>query len=928
MRKLLLFISSFLGLTGLVQASNYYDSPNVSTPSAFANMGLAGTFNFYSSTIPSQRTAPPLVISSTGGIYAPTYLGIEVSTGNFRTYVKTSSLTVTGNVLAVRYFGDGSGLYNLSTGSLPNSFSLATDTTTLLTFIQSTAAALNVLRTSVFSTYTALTSTGVQVSNYITSNNSTMTAVSISTTNVYNALVSTGLYLSALWSSALSSYTALTSTGITLSNFMGSTNSTMTAIRQSTATLQLATSSLQGITTALTLSTTTLGMSTSTLLSLVNNITLSISTIPTRIDQLQVFASTGQSVNAALSASTTTAGTRLLNGAITVYNNGFLVGNITTLAMGSNMSASATGSTVTVISVSTIVVSPNPIQFMVNGDTRTFVSISTINFPITEFNISTGGQNGSSVTITVSGSSHTWTAWQSFSSITAIIASINTDLFVGGNVRVSGDITSSGTLTSISLSSYPLITLIQSNQVWQMTTRSIPGTGDTMLVFKDASRGYERLQVELSSGLVSVGGNATGGLNDWQPSSSTAKFTVVGGSMAVVGTNARLLVAGAIQSASGGFVFPDGTTQTTAVNATSVGGGGVFIASGAKQFQQPVSTIVFTGPLVSSIAYQNTIATITLQLPTYVQLGSAVIVGPLNVWGQITSTTGFQVPVGTVTTGLELGAGTALAPTLYQTGFQGTGWFNDGTEGFAYTFLKSKVLNLTSGLFMSPNRGIFLSSGSQANPSLAFGYCLTCGIYLDTTTLSIVATSSINIVGGGMNLSGNLYLDSPNSIGSLGRFISGGYFRNVTVLTTLNVLGSGGYSQFTGSIAVRPGTTPDTPDYALHIQNRSFGVTGGSVTVTGGVSASTYTVNGTSIFTSSFSATQFDGYTLWSGSGTLTSGASTIVSIPSQSSVWAPQAWEMQSASKTLRVDDWVSSFTITNTGTITQKYWSRWIGR
>lgn len=542
MRKFLVISGILTVLAGKAWAGTFYDSAQISTPSPLANMGLAGTFNFYASTLPGGKTNPPLIIGSTWGVYAPGGLGIEMSTGTFRQWVRSASMTATGQIAASTFKGDGSGLFNLSTGSMINVAGIAQDTTTLYTQIQSTGISLSRLYVSLASTYTALRSTGVALSNFIGSANSTMSALSVSTASLYSMLKSTGVSLSALWSSALSSYTALTSTAVQLSNFMTSANSTMTALSASTTTLRLATGTLQGITSALTVSTTTLGTSTATLKARMDSFATTNASVSVRIDQLNVFASTGQSVIAALGQSTTAIGIRLSSGAVGVYSNSTFIGNASVLNLGSNLIGSAIGSTITIVAITTTPLSGQTI--VISSGANFFTAVSSMVFPTTDFTI---GVVGSSINITITGTTHTFTAAQVITSATITDATVINDVKVGRHIFVDGNISSSGTISSVSLSTYPIFSLLKGNQVWQFTTRDITGTGDQMLVIKDASRGFERLQIELSSGLFSVGGGTIDGLNSTTPSS---KLDVVGGSVTIRGVGAGLNVLGEIKASS------------------------------------------------------------------------------------------------------------------------------------------------------------------------------------------------------------------------------------------------------------------------------------------------------------------------------------------------------------------------------------------
>lgn len=573
MKKILAVLTVTLGtMAGMARAGTFYDSPVQSTGSGLANMGLAGTFNFYASS--RNHSAPPLVIGTTNGIYAPTFLGIEMATGTFRNWVKSSSITSSGQIAAATFKGDGSGLFNLSTGGIVDAAAVAAATTTLYTQLSSTGVSLSRLWSSSLSTWTALVSTGVTMSNFITSTNSTMTVVRASTSSIYINLTSTGISLSRLWTSAFSTYTALVGTGTALTAFQNSANSTMTALSASTTTLRMATSTLQGITTALTVSTTTLGTSTATLKSRLDEFIVKSATVQTRIDQLQVFASTGQQVIRALSNSTATIRTSISSGVVGLYDSGgTFLANVTTIRLGNNLIATVNGiagATATIVAVTTTPTNSGifRIYTIVDSDTSTQVQVSTINLQTNEFTREVGGVDSGSQTWRISNATHVFTAIQTFSSATATSLTVFGDLKGGSNATFPGTVSGSQ-LTTINLSTYPIVNLIDGNQNWQVTTRNLDGgTFNRMFVIADASGGLERFQIEKSSGLVAVGGDIVGGLNSNTFPPGSAKFTVHGGSLAVTGGGARIFVQGLIQSASG-FIFPDGSTQTIAANLTN-----------------------------------------------------------------------------------------------------------------------------------------------------------------------------------------------------------------------------------------------------------------------------------------------------------------------------------------------------------------------
>lgn len=586
-----IFLVALIVISGLsiARAGTLYDSPNIATnpansPPPLGNMGLAGTFNFYASTLTGGKTNPPLSIGTTQGIYAPFNLGIEMATGTFRTWIKSASGTISGQFQAGTFRGDGSGLFNLSTGGVLNPIAVAADTTTIYNQLRSTSIALSQFSGSVLSTYTALTSTGIYLYQLAVAANSTMTALSVSSASLYQNLSSTGVSLSRLWTSALSSWTALNSTGIAFSNYVGSANSTMTALSISTNTLRIATSTLQGITSALTVSTGTLSTSTDTLKSRLDAFLIVNSSVQTRIDQLQVHTSTAQQVILALGQSTTTAGMRLSSGAVSVYSGGSFLGNATTLNLGTNLFGTISGSTVTLIAITTVSVSATGrTAIFLDNSTISYITVSSLNILTTEFGFSTGGISGSSITLTISNATHTFTAAQYFSSATAGSLGLFGALTSNSNAVFDGSITSSGGITSISLSTYPTIILTASDQVWTFTTRTT--LLDKFFVLKDNTNGRERLQINVSSGNFAIGGDTTTGLNGTSP---TSKLDVVNGSVTVRGTGAGLIVAGSIRSQSVGFVFPDGTTQNT--SATS---GGIIFATDTSRLG---STATWTAP--------------------------------------------------------------------------------------------------------------------------------------------------------------------------------------------------------------------------------------------------------------------------------------------------------------------------------------------
>lgn len=830
MKRVLMLSFILATFAKTVHAGAFYDSPQVSTPSPLATMGLAGTFSFYGSTKPGGKDNPPLVIGSTGGIYAANFLGIEMATGTFRNWMRSASATVTGQMQAGTFVGDGSGLRNLSTGGVVNAINLYVATTSLYTALTATSVSLSANWTSTFSTYTALTSTGVTLSRFMATTASSFTALSASTASIYTNLVSTGVSLSRLWSSALSSFTALNSTGIAFSNFVLSANSTMTALSISTNTLRLATATLQGFITALNISTTALGTSTATLLSRINSIYVSLSTISTQINELKVFQSTGQVLIAALSVATTSNTGRLNNGAVTVYNSGTLLGNMTTLSLSNNIYGSISGSTVTLISITTFpITAVSQVYVVVNSSP---VLISTMVFSPADFQTSTFGVTGASVVITISGSSHTFTAWQVFSSMTASNFTALGNSAFGGNISINGSVTSSGSITSVSLSTYPIVALIQGNQVWYFTTRTAPNGSDKMLVIKDATGGIERMQLSQSSGNFALGGSTTTGLNGTNPSS---KLDVVDGSVTIRGANAGLNALGLIRTTSG-YMFPDGTVQYTA----SLGGasGGIWISSTAKKFQQSVSTIVFLGDAISSIAYVNSLASVTISFSA-----DAARLSSTQPWSGTPAFTtatflGFSAGVSTIAQ-LNLDSGsvdeTSSLASLYWRLNPGTGIKYKTANGITFQYNLLEEFYVGNGSVQSKVPLVVNSAGTELTPAIQFGLISSTapGFFYQT---SIIGGAHVDNLGVSfLGLERMRFDNDTNGSVSFGR-------KHPTASVSVSTIAS------------------NVPIFDVSSDTKKFEVTGDSVTVFPSMTVST--INLTTIFGPNFS---YDGSTFTFG---------------------------------------------------------------
>lgn len=90
-------------------------------------------------------------------------------------------------------------------------------------------------------------------------------------------------------------------------------------------------------------------------------------------------------------------------------------------------------------------------------------------------------------------------------------------------------------------------------------------------------------------------------------------------------------VAGLEASDGDALTFKAWATSGTWVAKTPTGGlggaGGVFVASGTRSFAQSASTIVLVGPLVNSVIFQGSLATVTLSLPPNIVFSSNVTAG-------------------------------------------------------------------------------------------------------------------------------------------------------------------------------------------------------------------------------------------------------------------------------------------------------------
>lgn len=993
-------------------------------------MGLAGTFNFYASTLTGGKANPPLVISSTGGIVGSNNLGISIGTATINSWLTASSVTISGQLQAstVRaslfQFPDGSQITTTTAGSFAE---ISIATTNLFSQLNSTAVSLSQLWSSALSSWTALSATATAFISFQTAANSTMTAISLSTTTLYTNQKSTGVSLSQLWTSALSTYTVLTSTAVQLSNFILTANSTMTALSASTTTLALATATLQAITASLTISTTAIGTSTTSLSSRVDSYINANSTVSTRIDQLQVFASTSQARDAATTASTSTLGMRLSSGAVSIYLNGVFQGNATTINFSTNSILSCTGSTCTVVFIATAALGGATSNFIpIFVDNQSKLYISSFNFPSNEF---TRFVDGSSMTLTISGTTHTWTAAQTLSSATASSLSVLGNLFVSGSVSFVNDLSVDDEITAVSVSTYPKLSLTDANQAWKFSTRMATNTGRNMLVIREATGGYERMQIDPSSGNFVIGGDRVGGLNAFLPSS--AKLSVVGGSVSIQGANAELSVRGLIKTTSG-YIFPDGSTQTTAFTGFT-GGGGVLISAVDSENILAITTMNF---LSTQFNYSDAGSSRSFSLnPSSVTLAGPILLQN-NIWfgNQLFSASTFtalKVGTGTILgqlgdlhinkTAMSQGTASFVLSGDVSGGTQGS-WMmrtvrnsqntdlkllpiqDDGSDtsqdaiyiqraglkyGFGSTFYPGNLpsskydftegsitvrgtnagllahgpIQSTSGGFIFPDgttqstafvstdtftsvpytwRGLqtFAASVNISTSTAANAHVVSFdGNNLNFTMPKIspstygtrlqgISFASDDFFNGGGPLTWTTYGETVDSVSRFGwrESLDGIQYLAISKGTALN----SGYGISIGNASMVHSTSAIVPHY-ISIKASTIAVSGGNMNITGNAGdgiAATYLVGGIGIFTSSLSATQFNGYTLWHASGTLTGGTSIQIAIPNQTNIFAPQAWQVGSSSYSLLVDEWKSSFTVTNTGADSQRFWSRWLGK
>ena len=95
-----------------------------------------------------------------------------------------------------------------------------------------------------------------------------------------------------------------------------------------------------------------------------------------------------------------------------------------------------------------------------------------------------------------------------------------------------------------------------------------------------------------------------------------------------------------------------------------------------------------------------------------------------------------------------------------------------------------------------------------------------------------------------------------------------------------------------------------------------------------GVDTGFVNYNGRGVFTSCNTVVDLTGVILFSGESTLTAGSSETVTIPGISNFYRPVFSQQNTSSLTIHLDLWVSSFTIRNTGTITNSYWWHILGK
>lgn len=530
MKKTLLLLSIIAGSIGSVWAGTFYDSPNLSTQNAssLANMGVAGTFNFYSSTIMANRTnPPPLTIGTTNGIYAPNGLGIEMATGTFRSWVKTASITVSVQLkAAVIISSDGSRISNLSTGTFSqgdvanatatlssriNAVSNFTTTTSVavdrfnsfnstsqtkidlfISYMSTNTARQNIAFSSItslwtsFYTYSSTSDARFGIlSSSISSAYSNMSiyestadarfsilsasiATAYSNMSVYEATdTARANVLSSSITSIWNNFYAFSATAAARDNSLAiSTANLQNFIAGYTSTSDVKSNAVLTFESTATARDLSLGVSTQNLQSAFTGFA---STVQTRIDGLQTFTSTVQIKLDAINASTTSIGTRILNGAISVYAAGAFLGNVNTVNWSTGITVNVSGSTATVsapislistntwsasqtftssttlssstLSIggvvsyfqSTVPASGDLILHRISGSSVAYwgggsgsgsgglpslrvmpnnVAISTANFPPGDFTIRYDGTAGA--TITVKDSSGPWTAAQTF----------------------------------------------------------------------------------------------------------------------------------------------------------------------------------------------------------------------------------------------------------------------------------------------------------------------------------------------------------------------------------------------------------------------------------------------------------------------------------------------------------------------------------
>jgi hypothetical protein len=272
MKKAFLLFSTLFGLCASALATGtFYHPPTFSTSTGKATMGIVGDFRVETDTTTNNLA---FVLSSSSGIYSSTNVntGFNLATGTLYNWLHVASVTVyntlttTGNIYAGNYFGNGSNLTGITApiGTLPGGSTSYAQFTNVANSTNAIYTRLDLLGQS--TTFLNLSSQTLLTS---------VTNLNLSTANITNrenanALSTTSFY-TRLESVAVST-TALNLSSQTLLTLIGNLNASTLTL---TTNFNASTANITNRANSVAISTTALDLSTRTLLTFINNLNVS-----------------------------------------------------------------------------------------------------------------------------------------------------------------------------------------------------------------------------------------------------------------------------------------------------------------------------------------------------------------------------------------------------------------------------------------------------------------------------------------------------------------------------------------------------------------------------------------------------------------------------------------------------------------------------